>query len=194
MNGSRIVALTAAAWLLLGSAQAAAHSDVLPSCGGQQGAQMTGPVEMSPNVEHLGWVAGESLDLTPGGRKVGNRFYLTGQTHFSAYDISDPANPDLLARVNFQCRFENEDVAADGRSLVFSDFATTGNLYVYDVRDPANPALLTELGGAGTHTASCVLDCRYLFGSYKAATTAGPTSTGQVVDLADPAQPKVLGD
>ncbi|HEV2812613.1 MAG TPA: hypothetical protein VGW10_05110, partial [Solirubrobacteraceae bacterium] len=190
----KAAALTAAAWLLLGGGQAFGHGDVLPSCGEEREPPPPGAPEMSPNVEHLGWLAGESLDMTPGGRRVGDRFYVTGQTHFSAYDISDPANPELLSRVNFQCRFENEDVAADERSLIFSDFATTGSLYVYDVRNAREPKLVAEVGGAGTHTASCVLDCRYLFGSYKVATTAGPTSTGQVVDLSDPAQPKVLGD
>jgi hypothetical protein len=187
-------AAVAVAWLSLGAADAAAHADVLPSCGETREETFAGPIEMSPNVEHLGWFAGESLDMTPGGRRVGDRFFVTGQTHFSAYDISDPANPKLLSRVNHQCRFENEDVAADERSLVYSDFATTQSLYVYDVRDAAAPKLVAELPNAGTHTASCVLDCRYLFGSYKAVTAAGPTSTGQVVDLSDPAAPKVLGD
>jgi uncharacterized membrane protein YgcG len=186
--------LAAAAWLSLGASEAAAHADVLPSCGSAKEETFAGPIETSPNVEHLGWFAGESLDLTPGGRRVGDRFYMTGETHFSTYDISDPASPKLLSRVNFQCRFENEDVAADPRSLVYSDFATTQSLYVYDIRDGANPKLVAEVPNAGTHTASCVLDCRYLFGSYKAVTAAGPTSTGQVVDLSDPAAPKVLGD
>ena len=194
MRAARLATLAIAGWLLAGAAPASAHMDVLPSCGSQPNAPFTGEIETSPNVEHLGWIAGESLDLTPGGRRIGNRFYMTGQTHFSAYDISDPANPTLLARVNFQCRFENEDVATDGRSLMYSDFATSRSLFVYDVRDAANPKLLTELAGAGTHTTTCVLDCKYLFGSYKVASSAGPNATGEVVDLSDPAAPKVLGD
>jgi hypothetical protein len=190
----RIAAFTAAAWLLLTCGLASAHGDVLPACGDEQSPPPAGNIETSPNVEHIGWFAGESADLTPGGHRVGDRFYITGQTHFSVYDISDPANPTLLSRVNHQCRFENEDAAADERSLFYSDFATSRSLYVYDVRDAKEPKLLAEVPEAGTHTASCVLDCRYLFGSYKVATEAGPNATGQVVDLADPAQPKVLGD
>ncbi|HEX8085564.1 MAG TPA: hypothetical protein VF529_14825 [Solirubrobacteraceae bacterium] len=192
---SRLAALAFAAWLLLAGGQASAHYDVLPSCGGEQPPpSFEGNVETSPNVDHLGWLAGESADLTPGGRRVGDRFYVTGQTHFSVYDISDPPNPKLLSRVNYQCRFENEDVASDGRSLVYSDFATSRSLFVYDVRNAKDPKLLAEVPEAGTHTATCVLDCRYLFGSYKVNSSAGPNATGQVVDLSDPSSPKVLGD
>lgn len=153
-----------------------------------------GPAEMSPNVEHLGWFPAEAADMTPGGRRVGDRFYITGVSHLSVYDIADPAKPKLISWMGFACRFENEDVSANDRSLIYSDFATQGSLYVYDVRDPTKVELVAEVPGAGTHTMTCVLDCRYLYGSYKAATEAGPTSTGEVVDLRDPAAPKVLGD
>jgi uncharacterized membrane protein YgcG len=190
----RISFLAVAAWLLLTCGVASAHGDVLPACGTEQNPPPAGNVETSPNVEHVGWVAGESADLTPGGRRVGNRFYISGQTHFSIYDISDPANPELLSRVNHQCRFENEDVPADGKSFFYSDFATSRSLYVYDTADAKEPKLLAEVPNAGTHTATCVLDCKYLFGSYKVNGSAGPNSTGQVVDVSDPAQPKVLGD
>ena len=193
-----VAALVVAVWLSIGAAEALGHGalargDVLPGCT-QQNDAMSGTVETSPNVEHLGWLPGEALDTTPGGRRVGDRFYITGLSHFSVYDIRNPAQPRLLSRINFQCRFENEDVAADGRSLIFSDFATNGNLFVYDVRDARQPRLVAEVPGAGTHTMTCVLGCRYLYGSYRAVSPAGPTSTGSVVDLGDPASPKVLGD
>lgn len=183
------------ALLALGAAPAFAHT--VPATCESPGAMnpvMAGQPEMSSNVEHLAWLHDEGLDMTAGGRRVGDRFYLTGVSHFSIYDISNPAEPKLLSRVDFACRFENEDVAVDGRSLIYSDFATEGALYVYDVRDGTNPELLAELPGAGTHTMTCVLDCRYLFGSYQAAGPAGPLTGGEVVDLADPAHPRVLGD
>jgi hypothetical protein len=178
--------------LLASAAPAAAH-DVAPSCTPPKD-PLVGQVETSPNVDHLGWIAGESYDMTPGGRRVGDFFYITGISHFSIYDVRVPERPKLVSRVNFQCRFENEDVAVDGRSLVFSDFATSQSLFVYDVRDKANPKLAAEVPVAGTHTSACALDCRYLYGSYRAASPAGPLTTGQLIDLADPSKPKVLGD
>ena len=97
--------------------------------------------------------------------------------------------------MNFQCRFENEDVAVDGRSLIFSDFATTGSLYVYDVRDEANPKLARRAAERGhAHRdlrARLPLPVRQL---------QGGDDRGADVDRArsstssDPAQPKVLGD
>src|SRR3954462_3854686 len=40
----------------------------------------------------------------------------------------------------------------------------------------------------------CVEDCRYLYGSYFRAGPKGPLTGGEVVDMADPSHPKVLGD
>lgn len=178
---------------LVAAPPAAAHNDTLPGCTPPKD-PLVGTVETSPNVDHLGWVAGESYDMTSGGRRVGDFFYLTGLSHFSIYDVSKPETPQLVSRVNFECRFENEDVAVDGRSLIYSDFATTQTLSVYDVRDKRNPKLAAEVPVAGTHTSTCVLSCRYLYGSYRAASTAGPLTSGQVIDLADPFNPKILGD
>jgi hypothetical protein len=41
---------------------------------------------------------------------------------------------------------------------------------------------------------SCVLSCRYVFGSYFRVGPVGPLSGGEVVDMADPSNPKVIGD
>jgi hypothetical protein len=153
-----------------------------------------GIIHLSPNVEHLGSLMGEAGAMDAGGRVVGHYFYVTGATHFSIYDVSDPAKPKLTSRVDFPCRFENEDVAVNGDYLIYSDFATTGDLYVYDIRDKSKPKLVSDTPAAGTHTAECIDDCRYLYGSYTAVGPVGPLSGGKVVDLADPAKPKDLGD
>lgn len=155
---------------------------------------LSGPVAHSDNVDFLGSIPGEAGDLTPGGRLVGHYFYVTGSTHFSIYDVVDPVHPKLMSRVDFPCRFENEDVAVSGDYLLYSDFATTGDLYVYDIRDKRHPKQVADVPGAGTHTMECVDDCRFGFGSYHATSPAGPLKTGEVVDLLDPAHPKVLGD
>jgi hypothetical protein len=188
----RCVLLAAFALTALYAPAASAH-DVLPTCSPTKD-PLVGQVETSPNVEHIGWVAGEAYDMTAGGRRVGDYFYMTGISHFSIYDVSDAAHPKLVSRVNFQCRFENEDVAVDGRSLIFSDFATSQSLFVYDVRDKRNPTVAAELPTSGTHTSTCAMNCRLLYGSYRAAGSAGPLTTGQVIDLADPTKPKALGD
>src|SRR4051812_33339306 len=153
-----------------------------------------GVIDSSPNVEHVETVMGEAGALDAGGRLVGHYFYVTGSTHFSIYDVADPLHPKLTSRVDFPCRFENEDVTGNADLLVYSDFATSGDLYVYDVRNKREPKLLSDTPEAGTHTMECVEDCRYLYGSYTRVGPKGPLSGGKAVDLADPAKPKVLGD
>jgi hypothetical protein len=96
--------------------------------------------------------------------------------------------------VDLGFRFENEDVSTDGNYLWFSDFATTRTLYVYDVRDKSNPVLLSQLDGLGTHTASCLYKCHWLYGSYHLVGPNGPNRGGQIVDMRDPAHPKDAGD
>jgi hypothetical protein len=153
-----------------------------------------GPVFKSDNVDFLGTVGAEAGDLDPGGRLIGHYFYVTGQTHFSIYDVADPLHPKFLSRVDFPCRFENEDVAVNGDILIWTDFATTGDMFVYDVRDKSHPKLAADVPGAGTHTIECLDGCRFGYGSYHLASSAGALKSGEVVDLLDPSHPKVLGD
>jgi len=177
----------------LSGGPASAHQLPVDSCKPPQDS-LAGTTYRSDNVEYVGSLAGEAGDLTAGGRLVGRYFYMSGASHISIYDTADVLKPKLVSRVDFACRFENEDIAVDGRSLIYSDFSATRAMYVYDVRNPAKPELIAEVGDAGRHTMECVLDCRYLFGSYKADSASGPLTTGSVVDLTDPAKPVVLGD
>jgi hypothetical protein len=190
--------ITAVAVATLVTAPAAGAHSVpgVDSCNPLQPSVPPGAISTSPNVEHLGWVPGEAGDMTAGGRKVGKYFYITGVSHFSIYDVSTPESPKLVSRTEMPCRFENEDVAVtpDGRYLMFSDFATSGSLYVYDVSDKARPRQIADVAGAGTHTTTCVLKCTYLFGSYQRIGSSGPLSNSVLVDLRDPAAPKALGD
>jgi hypothetical protein len=155
---------------------------------------LAGETFTSDNVEYLGWLPGEAGDMTSGGRLVGRYFYMSGASHFSIYDTLSPESPALVSRTDFGCRFENEDIAVDGKTLIYSDFSLTRAMHVYDVRDPKSPKPIAEIADAGRHTMQCVLDCRYLFGSYKVDNLDAPNAGGSVVDLADPANPKVLGD
>lgn len=191
----RMAALVAAATLAaLAPSEARGHAvPAVDSCLPAQDPP-TGDGSRSDNVEYVGSLVGEAGDMTAGGRLVGRYFYMTGISHLSIYDTLDPLHPRLVSRTEFPCRFENEDVPTNGRTLAYSDFSLTRSLYVYDVRDPAAPKLLAEVPEAGRHTMQCVLDCRYLYGSYKASAEDAGMATGSVVDLSDPANPKVLGD
>jgi hypothetical protein len=147
----------------------------------------------SPNVEHLGSIPSEGTSAT-GGRLVGDYFYVTGWNSISIYDVSDPVRPRLMSKTTFPFRFENEDVATNGKILLFSDFATTGSLYVYDVRDKRRPRLIAELAGAGRHTMTCLYGCDWAYGSYSLAGPAGPMTGGGTVDLRRPGSPRLTGD
>jgi len=148
----------------------------------------------SPNVEYVGSIPTEGASDT-GGRLVGHYFYVTSWRDISIYDVADPAHPQFMSKITFPFRFENEDVATNGQILLFSDFATTQSLYVYNVSDKRHPFLLAELPNAGTHTAECLFNCRYEYGSYHLIGPDGmPLRGGQIVDLRDPAHPKAVGD
>lgn len=198
MTHRLLTAAAAAAAVALSAAPAAqAHSlPVKDSCNTLAPSPLTGTISSSPNVEHLGWLPGEAGDMTAGGRKVGDFFYMSGASHFSIYDVSRPESPVLLSRTEFPCRFENEDieVTPDGAYLVFTDFATTGSLYIYDVRDKRVPRLVADVTDAGTHTTTCALRCRYLVGSYQRVGETGPLSGSVLVDFANRTTPRVLGD
>jgi hypothetical protein len=110
----------------------------------------------------------------------------------SIYDISDPAAPALVSTTPFAIdapaggdatRVENEDVPTNGKVLIFSaGFTGAGDddVYIYNVEDKSNPALLSISTGWSQHTMSCVLNCKWLYGS-----------GGVIVDIRDPANPKL---
>ena len=133
------------------------------------------------------------------------------------FDVKDPENPQVAAHLPLPL-WQNEDVELSAKRkilLVAMDRRTStapapapvdspqlpGVLFVYDIADPTLPvlksalALPAEVGtdkngkrlhGAG-HTASCVLDCRYAY------LTGARDGSVLVVDLRDPANPKVMG-
>ena len=154
------------------------------------------PVSFTPNVRYIGSLTDEAGDLAAGGHLVGHYFYVTGSRGFAIYDVADPLHPKLASHVQFGApRFENEDVDTNGSILLYSDFATTRSLYVYDVTDKRHPRQLAELPDAGTHTMTCLYDCRFAYGSYHLNGPNGaPLRGGEIVDLRRPAHPKVIGD
>ena len=134
----------------------------------------------SKNVEHVAFVPFE-VGTATGARIVGRYLYLTSWKNISIYDVSKPARPELVSITPFGFKFENEDVATNGKILIFSEALAPRTLRVWDVRDKKNPKEIAALKGAGQHTMSCVLNCRWLYGS-----------DGNIIDLRNPSKPKLL--
>ncbi len=154
------------------------HASTLAQAGqGEQGSVAPGGLT-SKDVEYRKFVPLE-IGTATGARIVGDHLYVTSWRGFSIYDVSDAENPKLESTTPFGFRFENEDVATNGKLLFFSDQIPSGNLYVYDVRDKKNPREIAVVRRAGDHTTECIDDCRWTYGS-----------SGSIVDLRDPANPR----
>lgn len=137
----------------------------------------------SDNVEYVGYVPFQ-VGTATGAKVVGKFLYVTSWREFSIYDVSDPTSPELLSTTPFGFKFENEDVATNGKIMLFSETIPQQILHVWDVEDKTNPVEIATLGdGAGDHTTDCLLDCRFAYGS-----------EGSVTDLRDPAKPKLMGN
>ena len=133
----------------------------------------------SPNVEFVKNFP-QHTD-TAGARKVGSFFYITTERDLTIYDVSKPLDPRqvgyLLLPEPGMPVFTEEDPDTNGRILLVSN---GGVLSVIDVTDKTAPKLLSELEGTDQHTITCVLDCTWAYGS-----------EGAIVDLRDPAHPKL---
>ncbi len=136
----------------------------------------------SDNVEYVNFVPFE-VGTGTGAGIFGKHMVVTGWKTFSLYDISNPTEPQLLSNTPFGFKFENEDVATDGRIMLFSEEAPQSLLHVWDIEDKTNPVEIATVEGAGNHTATCILRCTYSYGS-----------DGAIVDLRDPAKAKLVGD
>ena len=134
----------------------------------------------SDNVEFVEFVPFE-VGTATGARVVGKYLYVTSWKTFSIYDVSDPLSPQLITTEPFGFKFENEDVATNGKLLIFSETTPRSILHVWDVEDKTNPVEIATLDGAGEHTMSCILKCKWLYGS-----------EGGIIDLRDPTQPKKM--
>ena len=150
-------------------------------------AAQAGPTQggfTSDNVEYVGYVPFE-IGTATGARIIGKYMYVTSWRGFSIYDVSEAENPQLLSTTPYASdagndgfRFENEDVATDGKILVMSETTPRSFLFIYNVEDKTNPTLLSATSGMGSHTMSCLLACKYLWGS-----------DGKVIDIHDPTKP-----
>jgi hypothetical protein len=119
---------------------------------------------------------------TSGARLVDGYYYVTTDRDISIYDVKDPENPVLvgntLLAVPSEPTVPEEDPDTNGRVLIVSNTDTL----VYDVSDKSHPNLVGRLAGVDQHTMSCVLDCKWVYGS-----------GGAIIDLRDPTKPKLAG-
>lgn len=136
----------------------------------------------SENVRFIKNIPFEAGTAT-GARVVGRYLYLTSWKSISIYDVSDPVNPELLSVTPVGLAFENEDVSTDGHILLFSESAPGDVLHVWDVEDKADPEEIAQVPGAGDHTHTCILDCRYSYGA-----------DGSIIDLREPAEADLVGN
>ena len=138
----------------------------------------------SPNVE---WLANVPLHAdTAGGRLLGKYLYTLDSRGIAIYDLTNPELPTpvgvtVLPEVPY---YPQEDFDTNGKVAVVGQGSPNpaNLLFVFDVSDKTKPTLLTTLAGAGSHTVSCVLDCTWVY-----------ESNGKIVDLRDPAHPKLAG-
>ena len=136
----------------------------------------------SDNVQYVSTVPFDA-GTAWGARLVGKNLFVAGYRHFSIYDVSDPLSPQLLSTTPTPTLLNGEDVDTNGKILLLTmSSPATNALLVYDVEDKSLPKLIGTLEGAGDHTMTCLMSCRWTYGS-----------NGTVVDLRKPAQPKIAG-
>jgi hypothetical protein len=180
-----------AAAVLAIAAPSAAHAQAVPG---------SVPLDavMSSNVEYIGSLKAD-VGLTTGARVVRvdgqDRLFVTSGKNVSIYNIDNPASPQLLGIVP-NVIWENEEVATNGKVLVFSsDWYSFmpdclhgplgGCVQFFDVRDPANPKLVATVNQTN-HTSECALDCQYTYGSAGTIVDARGVLSGTA--------PKVIGN
>ena len=137
----------------------------------------------SDNVEWLSFLPFDAVTATGAARIPDDHLIVTSWRNFTIYDVKDPENPQLVRTVPFGFQFENEDVSTNGEIMLFSESLPRSILHIWDIEDKSNPVEIATLQGAGDHTASCVLDCKWAYGS-----------DGSIVDLRDPSKPELVGN
>jgi len=136
---------------------------------------------------------------------LGTTLYASTVTGIYAYDVSDPAAPELVGALP-QYIWENEDVDIDPqRDLLFlsrdprgftSPASTEFPYGAVQVIDISNPLLMRQLSMTlipSGHTTTCVDHCRYTWTAGPAASDLGPADwEGRPVfalDMRDPVHP-----
>ncbi|MGH2734826.1 MAG: LVIVD repeat-containing protein [Actinomycetota bacterium] len=146
----------------------------------------------SDNVEHIAFLPFE-VGTATGAKVVGRHLYVTSWKSFSIYDISDPLEPRQLSQTPLGFKFENENVSTNGEIMLFAEQLPVDSLHVWNVENKSNPREIAVLDGAGSHTATCILDCKYSYGTYDFVGPEGASTGATLVDLRNPSKPSELG-
>ena len=117
-----------------------------------------------------------------GGRMIDGWFYANDQNKIMIFDTSTPEDPQLTGVLPMpqEWLLSREDIDGNGKILIVPN-TVSGTLYVVDVEDKSNPTIISQVDGGQSHTSSCVLDCKWVY-----------NSNGAIIDLRDPAKPKLL--
>jgi hypothetical protein len=107
----------------------------------------------------------------------GDVLYVATTSSLVTYDVSDPATPELLAARPSPRVVHGELISTDGELLLLNGLVD-GGLDVWNVEDKSNPVLAGSVEDVADEHFSCLLECRWAYGSY-----------GSVVDLRDPREP-----
>ena len=139
----------------------------------------------SDNVEYISTLPIDAPGVGARVVQIGaqRRLYVTGVQSLTIYDVSAPATPKILGRLELP-NWENEDVAvsADGKTVLISEFTGT-YMHVIKVDDGPNGTLLPQRVGFSPmdngHIVSCVdTACDWVYGS-----------EGSIIDLRDKTNP-----
>lgn len=200
---SRTLAAFAATLAVMGTAFTSPLTQAASACvpeevGAAAGAPLTSanvdyvctiPLDAPGNAGHIQTVDGET------------RLYVSSRKGISIYDVTEPAQAELLGHLPFQ-HWQNEDasVATDGSRMLIAadgglpmpDVVATG-LWVFDTSDPAD----IQLVGVHTdapHTATCADEaCDYIYASngniYDATAAIEPISLADGLAAANGGDP-----
>jgi hypothetical protein len=123
-------------------------------------------------------------------KRVGDYLYLTSWKALSIYDVRDLLNPVHITTIPTGFQFPAERMDTNGKILIIAEQtplvtidSPLNRMHVFDVSDPAAPSEIAILEGTNDHTFTCVLDCRWAYGSH-----------GTIVDLHDPESPSIVGN
>jgi len=163
-------------------------------------AALVGPASGGPttgglatdNIEHVKHIPIAQNGV--GGRLIGKYFYMNDQNKVMIYDVSDPVNPEMIGFVPMpqEWQFSREDIDGNGNILVVPNTVSGQNdgnvqtqsaanaVYIIDVEGKTNPTIISKLPGAAQHTVSCILDCKWAYGS-----------GGNIIDLRNLTKPKL---
>jgi hypothetical protein len=167
---------------------------------GLMAAALAGPASGGPttgglatdNIEHVRHIPLAQNGV--GGRLIGKYFYMNDQNKVMIFETSDPTDPQMLGFVQMpqEWQFSREDLDGNGKILVVPNTLSgvndgtpstspTNAVYIIDVEDKTNPTIISKVPGAAQHTVSCILDCKWAYGS-----------GGNIIDLRDPTKPKMV--